>query len=85
MTMNFSIFFCNHASGQVGITGYILMEEAHSIGREGEIDEISLKKIENSWINRFKARRGIVSKKLHGEAADRSRRGENMAKRKKIT
>ncbi len=55
------------AQGTAGLSGSVLQEKARGIARASGAEDTE--KIDLNWINRFKARRGIVSRKLHGEAA----------------
>ena len=52
------------AQGTAGLCGSVLQEKACEIARQNGVEDTS--KIDLNWINRFKARRGIVAKKLHG-------------------
>ena len=55
-------------SGTPGLTGNLLLEKARQIARKG-FDEAEISALDINWINRFKNRRNIVHKKLHGEAS----------------
>lgn len=62
-------WFRTVADGKPGISGAVLQEKAQDIARKLKFEDAEVKKIDLNWINRFKTRHSIVSKKLHGEAA----------------
>ena len=62
-------WFCSQVSGTPGLSGTILMEKARQLAIQSGATQEHAASIDMNWINRFKSRRNIVAKVLHGEAA----------------
>ena len=62
-------WFISMGSGTPGLTGNLLLEKARQIARKEGFDEAEISALDINWINRFKNRRNIVHKNLHGEVS----------------
>ena len=56
-------------AAQPGLVGTILLEKAIQFTKMLGFSEEFQNKIDMNWINRFKARHSIISKRIHGESA----------------